>query len=276
MLVSLFLIVGKQTHTQHTHSGLMDRDPQPLVESFMNSSLCRRVVVLGDAVHSMSPFKGAGANQALLDGPLLASWLQRASLSAAIKGFLREMTNRTRPRVLASRDAAAYLHSPAVLVTGSDPDFAGVVKEHVTVLLEALDKEKIGASLAGDLDSCVMKAIHDMGCQEKSIDQKTKQLSTDDQRQALTFAFQGDTQSLRILSLQCDAAILLARDDRGQTCLHLSAQAKHFYTCKWLLTEACLSPDIKDHDGMTASERAGGNEEILKLIESVSRKGVVD
>jgi 2-polyprenyl-6-methoxyphenol hydroxylase-like FAD-dependent oxidoreductase len=81
----------------------MDRDPQPLVDSFMNSSLGRRVVVLGDAVHSMSPFKGAGANQALLDGPLLASWLQRASLPAAIKGFLREMTNRTRPRVLASR-----------------------------------------------------------------------------------------------------------------------------------------------------------------------------
>jgi FAD binding domain len=256
-----------------THSGLMDRDPKPLVDSFMNSPLCHRVVVLGDAVHSMSPFKGAGANQALLDGPLLASWLQRASLPAAIKGFLREMTNRTRPRVLASREAAAYLHSPAVLVPGSDQDFAGVVKDQVAALLKVLEKKNIGASLGADLDSYVMNAIKSVGCQEKAVDlQGKQQLSTDAQRQALTFAFQGDTQGLRTLSLRCEAAVLLARDDRGRTCLHMSAQAKHFHTCKWLLTEACLSPDIKDHDGMTASQRADGNAEILKLIETLSRK----
>jgi hypothetical protein len=103
------------------------------------------------------------------------------------------------------------LHSPAVVVTGSDQDFAGVVKDQVAALLKALEEESIGASLGADLDSRVLKAIHDMGCQEMSVDQQAKQLSTDDQRQALTFAFQGDTQGLRTLSLKCEAAVLLAR-----------------------------------------------------------------
>jgi hypothetical protein len=34
-----------------------------------------RVTVIGDACHPMAMFKGQGANQALMDGPLLAHWL---------------------------------------------------------------------------------------------------------------------------------------------------------------------------------------------------------
>ena len=40
------------------------------------AALGSRVVLLGDAAHPMSMFKGQGCNQAMEDGPLLVSWLQ--------------------------------------------------------------------------------------------------------------------------------------------------------------------------------------------------------
>ena len=56
-------------------TGLYDRNPMPLRGKDQGS----RVTVMGDACHPMSMFKGQGANQALHDGPLLASWLDCGS-----------------------------------------------------------------------------------------------------------------------------------------------------------------------------------------------------
>uniref|UniRef100_A0A7S4PEB2 FAD-binding domain-containing protein n=1 Tax=Guillardia theta TaxID=55529 RepID=A0A7S4PEB2_GUITH len=104
-----------------------------------------RVTLLGDAAHPMSPFKGQGANQALLDAVSLARFLSlsdwagkregdgngegcgkrdlhdylkgcgRASmcLSDALGSYEEEMMQRSRKKVVASRDAARVLHSPA-------------------------------------------------------------------------------------------------------------------------------------------------------------------
>ena len=115
-------------------TGLYDRDPMVLWGRDRGS----RVTVVGDACHPMSMFKGQGTNQALQDGPLLASWLQRDGTVATsrniytrLKCFEREMVARTSGKVQASRDAAVHLHSPAVFddECGVDGVPPGLMKE---------------------------------------------------------------------------------------------------------------------------------------------------
>ena len=257
--LSLITFFSHCTHT-YTHTlfslyrGLYDRDPKQLPQ--LDPSARSRVVVLGDAVHSMSPFKGAGANQALLDGPLLVDWLQRASLESALRGFWREMTTRTSSRVLASRQAAAYLHSPQVLL--NDNDFAGIAKERVPALLSKLEQLNVGAdnnnNNGAELDERVRQVIQEHGFQEQrpsTIDDNEDADDAPNQEKALVLASRGDIQGLRNLSLTNSKSVRAARDDKGRT---LSAsQAGHYHACRWLLTEAFLSADTKDLDGKTPS-----------------------
>ena len=87
------------------------------------------VTLLGDAAHPMSPFKGQGANQALLDAVRLADALavadltSRSSSAKALAEFERQMYSRSERQRIRSRDAVARLHCndmDAAATTGKD------------------------------------------------------------------------------------------------------------------------------------------------------------
>lgn len=90
------------------------------------------VTLLGDAAHPMSPFKGQGANQALLDALALAreitkgcqptkDWRNEGIRKSVLNSFEAEMILRTNSKVKHSAEAAQFLHSESVLNEGNSP-----------------------------------------------------------------------------------------------------------------------------------------------------------
>jgi 2-polyprenyl-6-methoxyphenol hydroxylase-like FAD-dependent oxidoreductase len=86
--------------------GFFDRNP-------LAKARTDGVVLLGDAAHPMSPFRGEGANTAMQDALVLADALAKseANLEVALSSYEREMLNRSRKYVLLSRNSARELHS---------------------------------------------------------------------------------------------------------------------------------------------------------------------
>ncbi|WP_348799341.1 FAD-dependent oxidoreductase [Flavobacterium adhaerens] len=90
------------------------------------------VTLIGDAAHPMSPFKGQGANQALLDALSLAReisrgckslshWKEKGLRESVLSKFEEEMLKRSAIKVKDSAKAAAFLHSEIVLYEGDEP-----------------------------------------------------------------------------------------------------------------------------------------------------------
>jgi len=90
------------------------------------------VTLIGDAAHPMSPFKGQGANQALLDSLALArgisrgcrplyQWRKAGVRESVLTEFESEMLERTASKVKDSAEAAQFLHSEIVLHEGDEP-----------------------------------------------------------------------------------------------------------------------------------------------------------
>jgi salicylate hydroxylase len=91
-----------------------------------------KATLIGDAAHPMSPFKGQGANQAILDALLLAreiakncqplsNWREKGIRKSVLAQFESEMLARAAVKVKDSADAVHYLHSAVVLKQGDEP-----------------------------------------------------------------------------------------------------------------------------------------------------------
>ncbi|WP_237421148.1 NAD(P)/FAD-dependent oxidoreductase [Flavobacterium sp. Sd200] len=97
-------------------------------EMFSNS---KNVTLIGDAAHPMSPFKGQGANQALLDALSLArkiytgcrafDWKKDGVIQNILADFESEMLDRSAVKVKGSAEAAEALHSKQVLRISDSP-----------------------------------------------------------------------------------------------------------------------------------------------------------
>ncbi|MDY0988278.1 NAD(P)/FAD-dependent oxidoreductase [Flavobacterium sp. CFBP9031] len=92
----------------------------------------QNITLIGDAAHPMSPFKGQGANQALLDALKLArkiskgcnaksKWKERGLRECVLNDFESEMLERSATKVQGSADAAQFLHSEIILQEGDEP-----------------------------------------------------------------------------------------------------------------------------------------------------------
>ena len=91
-----------------------------------------KATLIGDAAHPMSPFKGQGANQALLDALSLArgiskgcrplsKWRAAGIRKSVLSEFESEMLERSASKVKGSAEAAQFLHSEIVLHEGNEP-----------------------------------------------------------------------------------------------------------------------------------------------------------
>jgi 2-polyprenyl-6-methoxyphenol hydroxylase-like FAD-dependent oxidoreductase len=88
------------------------------------------ITLIGDAAHPMSPFKGQGANQALLDAIQLSrsiyihcksssDWKDHGIRTQVLTAFEKDMIDRSSVKVKESRAAAEFLHSDVVLQEGN-------------------------------------------------------------------------------------------------------------------------------------------------------------
>ncbi len=92
----------------------------------------KQITLIGDAAHPMSPFKGQGANQAILDALCLArnitkgcnpksAWRTTGIRKNVLTAFEKEMTTRSSSKVIGSAEAAHFLHTHHVLHQSDQP-----------------------------------------------------------------------------------------------------------------------------------------------------------
>jgi DNA alkylation damage repair protein AlkB len=292
---------------------LLDRDPMEFLTHRASleahGRLPSRVVLLGDAAHPMSPFKGQGANQALADGVLLGQWLRRSRPESAVRGFMTEMARRSATKVRASREAAKRLHSENCwewLVDQQQQQskclpFHGVQTKHVSTLLRTLRERGVGAHLGSQLDDVIRAVIRELNIaeihdtredvdvqllpdnadiadailREASLQQQRRQQQLMYQSQALDYASTGNMSGLRQLSRKSNLIIPKALDVNTQRrCLHLAAMNGHVGVCRWLLSEVNVDVDSLDADGKKAVDLAadaGNCQDTVRLLKRWSR-----
>lgn len=282
---------------------LHDRDPtivhhhwkqkQKLYEQQnYNTVSLPHVLVAGDALHAMSPFKGQGANQCFRDAEIISKRLHEAattstSLKVVIANAMRDMVQRTTPIVKASRAAAAYWHEPETWLQLQP--FAGVMSsDRVIELVDALGQRCINAGTTLRLDETIRNVVNELRFSPDCIDdnqscneaQSKGNDWSDSHCEEITWAntvvqaaSMGETCVLREISWSRPNVIrrlegrLEENDAFPTTCLHAAAAAGHESTVHWLITEAGCDLDAMDRSGRTVLDVAAQHPSISVLLE---------
>lgn len=269
-------------------TSLLDRDPEDFLchqaSLEVHGRLPSRVVLVGDAVHPMTPFKGQGCNQALADAVLLAKWLCNSRIKSAIRSYMTEMTRRSGVKVRASRDAANALHSENcwhwLIEQEQKRDeclpFHGVQAQHVPLLLRTLKDRVVGAHMV-ELDDVIQCIICELDIVEINSNRDTNNMTSQQQQQqhqkALEYASLGNMSGLRQLSRKCPTIIPTALESNTQRrCLHLAAINSHVHVCRWLLSEVNVDVDSLDAGFKKAVNLAVDEETICLLTKWRSRR----
>jgi len=159
----------------------------------------RRVTVMGDAAHPMSPFRAQGANQALGDAVLLAEALwdgvrvhgPDAGLDAALPEFERKMLGRSARMVIGSREKAKEMHSNLALQPARKVQRESGVD--MSEIIKVLQAKGIGAHSAADprgLDAVVAEFMRmsDPGGSPAVRDKAKANVVTDHSRKTSSLA----------------------------------------------------------------------------------------
>jgi hypothetical protein len=279
-------------------TSLLDRDPEDFLRHQasleVHGRLPSRVVLVGDAVHSMTPFKGQGCNQALADAVLLAKWLCNARIESAIRSYMTEMARRSGIKVRASRDAAIALHSDNcwqwLIEQEQKRDeclpFHGVQAQHVPLLLRTLKDRGIGAHTVGldDVIRCIIRELDIVELNNTGGTNNELQLQPDNaatietiqsqqQQRALEYASSGNLSGLRQLSRKSPTSIQTAIEVNTQRrCLHLAAMNSNVHVCRWLLSEVNVDVDSLDASFKRAVDLTVDEETICLLTRWRSRR----
>lgn len=268
-------------------SPLFDRDPDDLYERFLhlhvrNQKQPSPVLIVGDALHAMSCFKGQGAHQALLDGRCVAKWLfAQASTKGKLQSCWRELVQRSSPIVQASRKAAMEWHEETIVNNGGH-SIAGC--SNSTLILAELERQNICAGKVAELDKAVFQVKQQLDelCelpQCAGIDQIAPATAPIDWCKQVWSAIKtSDLLALRELSwIAKDCRWMQGlTDDRGYSCLHVAASHdKKGNIIHWLVREAGCSLRLRNTQGELPVDCAT-DQYIELLMKSLGALGDLD